>query len=328
MEEMGNSTAQEAGEAISILEEYKQRFAHAIDREKERVREIAEQESLAIITEAKEESEQIITAAKERAAKEAKEEAAGIVTAAEQEAQQIADKRIIEAQKESAKIVSQSRELADQILNQAERLVEAATELKGKVKNDIDKVTEKLQREVDTFTEAKQKTERNIIEARKTVQKEFEESVGVITEAKQKLERAIEASEHKTREELEHRSEPLASTPSITQEREEVVEPAATVGLNSASREATDDKLYVGTLELDITPPANSAQMERLQKCLWKVPGVQVLSVAGSAGKKTSVTVFTAKPLPILSILREMSTVKDAIQDDNNIQVVLETGFG
>lgn len=328
MEEMGNSAVQEAGETTSILEEYKQKFAHAIERDKERLREIAEEESLAIITRAKEESEQIITAAKERATKEAKEEAVGIVTVAEQEAQQIADKRIIEVQKESAKIVSQSRELADQILNQAERLVEVATELKEKVKNDIDKVTEKLQREVDTFTEAKQKTERNIIEARKTVQKEFEESVGVITEAKQKLEQVIAAAEHETKKELEARSEPLASTPSITQEREEVVEPAATVGLNSASREATDDKLYVGTLELDITPPANSAQMERLQKCLWKVPSVQVLSVAEFAGKKTSVSVFLAKPLPMLNILREMSVIAEAVQHGKNIQVVLETGFG
>jgi len=84
----------------------------------------------------------------------------------------------------------------------------------------------------------------------------------------------------------------------------------------------------VGTLELDIIPPGDSVPLARLQKCLSQIPGLELLLTNGSAGERTKVTVFVAKPLPLLETLKKMAPVKNAVKDKGNIQVVLETSDG
>jgi hypothetical protein len=142
------------------------------------------------------------------------------------------------------------------------------------------------------------------------------------------LEQVIAAAEHETTKELETRGEPVASTVAITEERAEVAGPIVPVEGDFASREMDDGKLYHGTLELDIPPPVDSIHLGRFLKHLREVPDLQLLLVGDSAGKKTRVTVFIGKPLPLLSVLKEMTPVKSVVERENSIQVVLETSTG
>lgn len=298
MEESKGKVMHEANETLEIFEEYKRRFTEAIEKEKERVRKQAEQESV------------------------------GIIAEAEQKARQITEETMREAEQESARILTKSRELAEQTISEAERFAKAVTKVKQKVEQEIEKATEKVRQEADIVTQAIHKAEKTISEARNKLEDELEESVKVITEIRQKLEQVTEATEHEISKEFEYRGEPAESVPAITCEKEEVVEPTAAEAHDSTSQEVDDDKLFVGTLELDIIPPGDSAPLERLQKCLAQVPGLELLLTNDSVGEKTKVTVFMAKPLPLLKTLKKMAPVKSAVKDKGSIQVFLETSDG
>ena len=172
------------------------------------------------------------------------------------------------------------------------------------------------------------KAEKTINEARNKLESELEESVKVITEVQQKLEQVTGATEHETGKESGHLSEPVESAPANTDEKVEAAEPAVTEAQDSSSQEIGDDKLFVGTLELEIIPPGDSIPLTRLQKCLSQIPGLELLLTNGSAGERTKVTVFVAKPLPLLETLKKMAPVKNAVKDKGNIQVFLETSDG
>jgi len=298
MEEARDKVMNEVEETLGIFEEYKRKFTEAIEKEKERVRKQAEQESV------------------------------DIVAAAEQKAQQIIKETIREAENESGRILTRSRELTGQIISEAERFAEVVTKVKQEVEQEIEKATQKIRQEADIVTEATHKAEKAISETRSRLEKDFEKSIRVITEVRQKLEQVTEVAEHETSEEFEPQGEPVESVPTTTYERKEVVEPTAAEAHGSASREVDDDKLFVGTLELDITPPGDSASLERLQKRLSQIPGLELLLVNGSADERTRVTVFIAKPLPLLKTLKEMASVRDAVKDKDGIQVVLQASDG
>jgi F0F1-type ATP synthase membrane subunit b/b' len=298
MEEAKGKVMHEANETLEIFEEYKRRFTEAIEKEKERVRKQAEQESV------------------------------GIIAEAEQKARQITEETMREAEQESARILTKSRELAEQTISEAERFAKAVTKVKQKVEQEIEKATEKVRQEADIVTQAIHKAEKTINETRNKLESELEESVKVITEVQQKLEQVTEATEHETSKEFEHRDGSLESAPAITHGKGEAVESAVTEAHDSSSQEVGDDKLFVGTLELDIIPPGDSVPLTRLQKCLSQIPGLELLLTNGSAGERTKVTVFVAKPLPLLETLKKMAPVKNAVKDKGSIQVFLETSDG
>ena len=50
--------------------------------------------------------------------------------------------------------------------------------------------------------------------------------------------------------------------------------------------------------------------------------------VNDSAGERTRITVFIARPLPLLRTLKEMAPVRDAVKDKDGIQVVLQASDG
>ncbi len=277
MEETRNKVVNEVEESLGIFEEYKQKFTEAIEKEKERVRKQAEQESV------------------------------DIIAAAEQKAQQITKETIREAENESDRILTRSRELAGQIISEVERFAEVVTKVKQEVEQEIEKA---------------------IDETRSRLEKDFEKSIRAITEVRQKLKQVTEAAEHETSEEFEPQGEPADFVLATTYERKEVVEPTAAEAHDSASQEVDDDKLFVGTLELDITPPGDSASLERLQKRLSQIPGLELLLVNDSADERTRITVFIAKPLPLLRTLKEMAPVRDAVKDKDGIQVVLQASDG
>ncbi|RLC60789.1 MAG: hypothetical protein DRI01_09630 [Chloroflexi bacterium] len=299
MEESRNKVMHEAEETLDIFEEYKRKLTEAIEKEKERVRKQAEQESASIIAEAK------------------------------QKAQQIAEETIREAEKESAGILAKSRELAEETISEAERFVEAMTKIKQEMEQEIEKATEKVRQEGDIVTETIHKAEKTIGEARDKLKDEFEESVNVITEIRHKLEQVTEAAGHETKEEAEHQGGPIEFAPGVTYEKTEIVEPTVAEAKDSVSQEVDDGKLFVGTMELDIIPPGDSVSLERLQKRLSRIPGLELLLVNDSVAERTRVTVFIAKPLPLLRILKEMAPVRDAVKnEDGSIQVVLQASDG
>ena len=298
MEEAKDQTVNEAEETLELFEEYKRKFTEAIEKEKQRVREQAEKESSNIIAEA------------------------------EQQARQIGEKTIKQAEEEAVGIIAKSRVLAGQIVSEVGRFAEIVTDVKQKIKQESEKAQEKIGQEVNVVTTAIRSAEKTIGDARNKVEEELEKSATVIAEAKRKLEQVTNVVAHDTEQESQHRGEPVGTVVAITQQKEEVTEPTIVESSDSVSTKASDDKLFVGTLELSITPPGHPALLQRLQKCLSQIPGLEILLVNGPAGERTRVTIFIAKPIPLLHILKEMTLVKSAVKDKDGIQIVMQTSDG
>ena len=292
MDQVENKVMRQSEETSGIFQEYKQKFIEAIEEERQRLRDKAEQESTAIISEAK------------------------------LKAQQIAEKTIAEAEKEAAGILARCTELAEQILSEAERSANSVTELKQKVEQEIETAKDKICQGANVVAQAVEKADKTIGETGQKVRDGLKESLRVIDEAKQKLEEISQVARRETENEWQHPGEPGAATPTTTEENEEILERNGTVN-DPSSGEVADDSLLVGTLELDVTPPGNPEPLRRLLKGLSQIPNLQVLLVDGSGEEQRKVTVFVSKPLPLLRILKEMSPVKGAVEHDKCIQVIL-----
>jgi hypothetical protein len=215
--------------------------------------------------------------------------------------------------------------MTEEAKDEAERSARALSELKQTTERDMAEAKEKVKQRAETAIEVTRRAEKIISEARNKMQEELEESARIITGVSQSLEEIINATEYVTEKELENQGEPVRSTAATSEEKAEATEPIVPVRDMSASQEADGGKVYQGTLELDISPPETSVHLGRLLKHLREVAGLEVLLVGNSGDKKTQVTVFVGKPLPLVSILKEIPPVKSVIEKDNNIQVVLET---
>ena len=294
MEQSRSNAMHVAEETVGVFEEYKQRFFEAIETSRKQ----AEQESINIITEAR------------------------------QKAQQIADKMARETRKESARILTESAGLREQMISEAERFTKVEARLERNMEQEIGRAIEKVRQEASIVNEAARRVEKNIGEAGNKLRDELRESVRVITEMTQKLEPVTQVNEQEIGLELAHIVEPAEPTPVVTPEGEEVAEPTAAEGHDSTPHEAGEDNLFGGTLELSITPPGDSASLHWLLRCLSETPGLELITGVESTSKKTKVTVSLPKPLPLLSILKGMAPVKDAVEKDRNIQVTLEASVG
>ena len=290
MKEVSSEVIQETEEAALILDEYKQRLTQVIGREKESVRKQAEEESATIVA---------------RATQEAQEEVGRIIAEAENEVERVAEKITREARGE------------------AERLTRAVSELKQQAEHDIEEVKEKVWQTAASVIEATRRAEKTIDEARNKVERDLEESAGVIADMNQNLEQIINAADHESEPEPKNQGEPVASTAVITEEGTEVTGLIVPVKGGCVFQEVGGDKLYQGTLELEILPPVDSVHLGELLKQLRAVSGLQLLLVGDTAGKKTRITVFAGKLLPLLSILKEMPPVASVTEQESSIQVVL-----
>ena len=83
--------------------------------------------------------------------------------------------------------------------------------------------------------------------------------------------------------------------------------------------------MFVGTLELDISPSSHSALLGKFKKSISQIPGLEVLLLNDHPGERAKITVYIGKPIPLLRILKGMTLVSDAVQDKNNIKVELQS---
>ena len=131
-------------------------------------------------------------------------------------------------------------------------------------------------------------------------------------------------------EEAEERLEPMAEAVAplfVAEEKSEVVKPAAEEEASVAPAQGNGDTVYQGMVELDIAA-VDAQQISNLLSYLREVPILQVVSLSGSATRDNTVVVVANRPLPLLSVLREMPPVETAIVSGNKIEVTLKTKNG
>jgi hypothetical protein len=283
---------QEAEETLDTFYEYTRKLVDSLQQEKEKVRMQALQESRTIIEQA------------------------------EQKARQIYIRAMQDAAKESAGILTKSRELAKLIVSEAERFTKAVTELEQNTEQEIEATKAKVRQEASAITEAVYEGEKSISDAKDKLKNEFEESVKVITEIRHKLEQATKTAESKTEKEVTRPAEPVRQSAVAPRDREKVLEPAKTE-VNERPIERQNYEPAVGTITLDVYSK-DPIQFERFQKYFTKIRNLEVSLVDNTIKDKIKITIFVSEPLPLLSMLNEMALVKSAVPDKDGIRVVLE----
>jgi hypothetical protein len=78
-------------------------------------------------------------------------------------------------------------------------------------------------------------------------------------------------------------------------------------------------------VELEVASPVDFAQVLKLQTHLRKAPYVSLVSAGGSATGNTTVLVVLDKPLPLLSILKEIPLVETATREGGRICIALRS---
>ena len=253
----------------------------------------------------------------------AENESANIIDEAKHQAQQIAEETIAEAREESASIIAKSKMLAQEITTETERYTSIISDLKQDLDQEITLIIEKIRHDVDLLCKAAEKCEGTISEAGSKMQGQFEEYLKAIGDIKHKLEDITESTEYEPNGVLEGLLEPVPRATPTLSEGQGTIEPMTSSQVSMAETSMSDE-LFAGKVEIDITPPGNSEPLSRVLNFLSRTPNLQVLYPDGSIGQDSKVTVFVEKPLPLLRILGELASVKEAANHDKGIQLVLE----
>jgi len=193
----------------------------------------------------------------------------------------------------------------DRLLSQAENeSTEIISGAKQKAEQIVAAARESAKKEAEQIlSEAGQKAALSITEDRGVLWREFEESITVAAETKQKLEQFILLAEGKTgKSPGNNGKQPSNSTKVKTDER----------------------NLSLGTVALHLNPPVKAWQIDKLQKNLHQIPGLQIVSVDNTNGEGAKMTVFIPKATPLVDMLRDMSLVKDIFTGESDIRLTLK----
>jgi vacuolar-type H+-ATPase subunit H len=174
----------EIGETARIIEEFKQTVTQSLERERTKLREIAERDAKAILA-------------------KAYQDAAGIKTKADEESRQILEDAKEHGEKELETIVSQARERAEQILLNAEET--AKRDAREKSRKEVDTILKNAKDEAASMVDkslrsAKEEAQEIISQARCEAEKISQES---INKAKDKAKETIDEAEILAKETLD-----------------------------------------------------------------------------------------------------------------------------
>ena len=88
--------------------------------------------------------------------------------------------------------------------------------------------------------------------------------------------------------------------------------------------EQVSAELYEGIVKLAIASPVDYEQMKELSEYLRQVQNLHLVLVGGSVEEGTKIVVSAEKPIPLVSVLREMPPVEQVVKKGKEIQVTLK----
>jgi len=309
-EEKGRLIIEEAkknadSEVNKTLKDVEQKGRLIIEEAKKK----ADSEASRTLKDAEQRGRLIIEEAKKKARPESKAVKPG--PDSEQKARQIIEEARKKAEADAGKIVTQAEQKARQITEEARKRAEAevkpgkpAPEAEHKGLQIIEEARKKAEAEASRIVkDAEQKARQIIEESKKKVDDETRASK-IITEAEQKARQLIEQAER------------IAAAPAAERPRHLirlVREKAA------GETKPEEEALKVSPqkrVELVIIPPVDFAQLERLRLSLQQLSDLRVLSMGGSPGGGTQISIQMGKPAPLVHSLRGMEVVEEAIDEE------------
>ena len=254
---------------------------------------------------------------KDKVRKNALDESEKIVADAHAKSRSLYDKALRDASAEADSITGRARESASVLISETDRLLKALATLRDKAEGEIEEFRLQLRQQADGVAQAIRQREQKIDAAQDKLRKEFEASSTVVAELRQRLEQDARMAA----DTVSARRQTAANETRTKDIREEAPVRQPVREEEYSRRQA--DKTFVGTLNLEVSkgPPAMS---KRFRESLSKVAGLEISVADDSAKDKTKIVAFASRPLPLLTILHQMTLVKSAVADDEGIRVALQ----
>ncbi len=268
-----------------VLDDYSRKFLSFIQQEKERIRKQALQESDKLLADADKKS-------------------------------RIAyDEAMQQANRDSTLILTRSREQANHVVVEAERLFRAVVELRDKSEREIDEARAQLQQQTETLLESIQQNNQKMADSRAALSKEFEDSATAIAQALQGLKPASKSAVVEpppAAEPLKQKTtppeQPIAKIPAKQQE-------------DVSKKQA--DKSFVGTINFEIDK-GSAALYRRFKEAIARIPGLEISMSEDSSKDKARIVAFASRPILLMNVLHQMSLVKSVVADKGTLEVALQ----
>jgi len=269
---------------------------------------------------------------KERVKKQAVEDAEKVVAEGERKARTAYEKAVRDAKAESEAILSRSRGTIKEMADEVGRLSETIADLKEKVEKDIAEIAGRLSKQEEAVAEALRKGEQAIGEASGKLQADFETSSAAFIALKESLlERAKGLAP-----ESDTAPEPPAAAPAsegasaAAKPREAAESPAAGARAEGESaakpREGAArrhaERTFVGPLKIELYS-GNPGLYRRFSEGLAKTANLEISQIEDAIGDRMRMVVVASQPVPLLSIISQMTFVRSAVADEDRLKVVL-----
>jgi hypothetical protein len=257
----------------------------------------------------------LIQQEKDRIRKQATLESEKILVDAEHKAKLVYEKAVKAAESDINSIVSNCNELAVKLSQEAERVSHVMTVLKEKTEKQIDDLATQIHDDVKAITESLQQTDKALSEIKANLNSEFSETASIIDDLKQRFQKIQVAKIEK--------DNLIDSTVSsgISGNREE--KSPKIIRKDDRNPIKPFEKTFVGTVNIE-AHKNSLALSRRFKEALSKVPGLEISMADDSSKDKVKIVAYISRPLPLLNILQQMSIVKSATGDDNNIEIFLQ----
>ena len=277
------------------LTEDSKKEADALIKSASEIKKQAEIEANLIKKKAEEETEHVIHIAQEEARKDVEEESAAVIEKARQEAGDI-----LQAARDLA--VKERESLTAEFVDEATKLAEFE--------------------KIKALYEAKSKVEYIVREMKSRLNSELEKSSLLITGAQVKLSDIMtEVSDQITKEQFDIDTSVKIDVPIKEVGADFAKEVQEKMFFTNTKDEERD---YEGRLEIGILAPIDANQNQVFEELLAEVSDLQLVGRGGSSDGSNWLEIELNKPMPLVSMLKQMPPVIKVAAHGNNILVALK----
>ncbi len=279
--------------------------------------ELAEQESSEIINRAWQQAENVIAEGEEKTQsiaseikRKATEEGNKIITEAKNKAEEIIKEADDKAKKEAK---DRTRREVERILSSAQQLAEKqAAEVILKAKKDVEQIVNEIKEMAKA--EGRHETAKIVAEARDRVKKANDDSIQrlaetdkFLAEVGRKAESAVEQCKTQIQTTLSDLLLAVAKARDNLEFRN-IMDKMDVPDTSKTSTKEIEKQLLKGHRELKIIPPYDDLQRKRFMEFLQQIPSIRLAGKSGTEDGET-ISINITEPLPLLTLLHEMSLV-------------------
>jgi hypothetical protein len=236
------------------------------------------------------------------------------------------------AERDSSQIIVEAKEEAEKILAQAKQEARVQSEV-------IEHTTKRVQVELArAVSEVKIKTsvllnqvnksvEQIVTETETKIKVELDGLTAEIAESEKKLLSLSQAHDRESGLNSGRGIEGPAESAASLNPETVPLSPSSGDKKSVSIPESGDTRIFKGHMKLEMVPPYNQERLEGVPEWLVRIPGLKVHSTGSRAAADRWITTHSIElkqPLPLLKILRGVSAIKNAAENNGNIILTLK----